>query len=87
MLDPIRKAKLCWRCRRGMLELDLFFQRFIECYLDKLSESEILLFEMLLTYPDPDIFSWLMGSEHPNDKELEHIIELIQLHSRVRQID
>lgn len=81
MLDPIRKAKLCWRCRRGMLELDLLLQRFINSYLDQLNEAELRDFESLLTSPDPDLFSWLMGSERTEHKEFEHIIELIQLHS------
>ncbi|OGV43712.1 MAG: hypothetical protein A3F46_05595 [Legionellales bacterium RIFCSPHIGHO2_12_FULL_42_9] len=84
MLEPIRKAKLRWRCRRGMLELDLIFQRFIDSYLDQLNETEIRDFESLLTYPDPDLFSWLMGNAMPENKELDHIIELIQLHSGVR---
>lgn len=84
MLDPIRKAKLCWRCRRGMLELDLILQRFIDSYLDQLNEADLVDFEFLLTSPDPDLFSWLMGSSKPENKELDHIIELIQLHSGVR---
>ena len=83
MIDPIRRAKLVWHCRRGMLELDLLFQRFIEQYLDRLSELELVSFETLLTYPDPELFSWLMGSENPESEEMRHIIQLIQLHSGV----
>ncbi len=83
MIDPIRKAKLAWRCRRGMLELDLILQRFMDTYLDCLNEAEIADFEMLLMSPDPDLFSCLMGNARLENKELEHIIELIQLHSGV----
>ena len=83
MIDSVRRVKLIWHCRRGMLELDLIFQRFIANYLDQLSDSEVVDFESLLTHPDPDLLSWFMGSEYPQNKELEHIIELIQLHSGV----
>ena len=83
MIDSIRRAKLVWHCRRGMLELDLLFQRFIDQYLDQLSELELVSFEILLTYPDPELFSWLMGSESPESEEMSHIIQLIQLHSGV----
>ena len=84
MFDSIRKAKLRWRCRRGMLELDLMLQRFIESYLSQLNEVELVDFESLLSYPDPDLFSWLMGSASPENKELDHLVELIQLHSGVQ---
>ena len=83
MIDSIRTAKLHWRCRRGMLELDLIFQRFLAQYLEKLTETELVSLECLLTYPDPDLFSWLMGSEPCPHKEFSHIIALIQLHSGV----
>jgi antitoxin CptB len=69
-----------------MLELDLMLQRFIEQYLSQLDEPELASFELLLTYPDPDLFSWLMGSQTPDNKELSHIIALIQLHSGVSPV-
>ena len=87
MIDPIRKAKLIWRSRRGMLELDLLLQRFLANYVDQLTESEIVSMELLLTCPDPDLLSWLIGDESPEDKELNHIIELIQSHGRIGKID
>lgn len=37
----IKKAKLKWHCRRGMLELDLFLQKYLELYLDKMTEEEL----------------------------------------------
>ena len=41
MLSAQEKARLTWHCRRGMLELDLILQRFLEKGLDKLSNEEL----------------------------------------------
>lgn len=87
MMDPVRKAKLIWRCRRGMLELDLLFQWFIANYVDKLTDEEIESLELLLTSPDPDLYQWLMGQSLPENKELHHIVALIQSHSQIQHID
>jgi len=84
MVSPQKKAKLTWHCRRGMLELDLILQRFLAHHVDTLSDSQIELFERLLTAQDPDLYAWLMGYETPVDKELRDIVTFIQLHDNIR---
>lgn len=79
MINPAKKAKLRWQCRRGMLELDLILLRFVEQQLDHLSEQQLVDFEVLLNHPDPELLNWLMGYEIPCDKELKDIVELIKL--------
>ena len=44
--------RLSWRCRRGLLELDIVLQRFSENHLATLTKSELLAFESLLDLPD-----------------------------------
>ena len=44
--------RLSWRCRRGLLELDIVLQRFSEIHLAGLSKSELLAFDSLLDLPD-----------------------------------
>ena len=44
--------RLSWRCRRGLLELDIVLQRFSENHLAPLTKSELLAFESLLDLPD-----------------------------------
>lgn len=84
MINPTRKAKLKWHCRRGMLELDLILNRFVENHLDKLSDTQLEVFEELLHCTDPELFSWLMGYERPIDKELGEIVEYIKLQDNFR---
>lgn len=78
MILAQRKAKINWHCRRGMLELDLIFQRFSKHALDSMTEEQLAAFENLLTYPDPDLFAWLMGYEKPTSKELVDIVAFIK---------
>lgn len=78
MLDVREKARLTWHCRRGMLELDLILQNFLETRLDQLSETEIKAFDLLLSNTDPELFAWLMGHEEPHDKELFNIVTIIR---------
>lgn len=44
--------RLSWRCRRGLLELDIVLQRFSENHLASLSAQELLAFDSLLDLPD-----------------------------------
>ena len=44
--------RLSWRCRRGLLELDIVLQRFSEIHLAGLTQQELLAFDSLLDLPD-----------------------------------
>jgi antitoxin CptB len=44
--------RLSWRCRRGLLELDIVLQRFSERHLSKLSTEELSALDSLLDLPD-----------------------------------
>lgn len=78
MLSVQKKSKLTWRCRRGMLELDLLLNRFLSGALELLSEKDYDLLEIYLTAPDPDIYAWLMGYELPDHEDNLYCTKLIQ---------
>ncbi|MCL9685572.1 succinate dehydrogenase assembly factor 2 [Legionella maioricensis] len=77
-MDVREKARLSWHCRRGMLELDLILQHFLEKGLERLNEKEIKAFDLLLSNTDPELFAWLMGHADPQDKELREIVTIIR---------
>ena len=83
MISLARKAKINWQCRRGMLELDIIFQRFIKQSIDQLNEQQIVAVEALLNCPDPDLYAWLMGYEEPTEKEFLEIVSFIRLHDNI----
>ena len=68
---------LRWRCRRGIREMDLLLQTFIDKYFDTLSAEEITAFENLLEQPDLDIMDWIMGRSDPPSAAIKTIIEQI----------
>ena len=51
--------RLNWRCRRGLLELDIVLQRFSENYLRGLNKHELLAFDSLLDLPDNEFLDVL----------------------------
>jgi antitoxin CptB len=53
--------RLRWQCRRGMLELDCILERFLDQVYSDLDETSQRAFEQLLTTPDPELHSWLLG--------------------------
>lgn len=71
------EPSLRWQCRRGMLELDVIFNRFLESGYGKLSAEQREQFAVLLQEPDPDLFAWLMGYDTAKS-EFKEIVQLIQ---------
>ena len=77
MLAAKQHERLRWRCRRGMLELDLLLARFLTDKIDTLDESQAKVLDRLLTYPDQDLFDWLMARKECGDASLKPMLELI----------
>ncbi|MDH5784767.1 MAG: succinate dehydrogenase assembly factor 2 [Chromatiales bacterium] len=71
-------SRLRWRCRRGMLELDLLLQPFLESGYGELNEAEQGHFLQLLELPDQELFEQLMEIKQPEEKELSHVITKIR---------
>ena len=53
--------RLRWRCRRGLLELDIILQGFLERHLEHLDGQERAALGELLEYPDNDLLDWALG--------------------------
>ena len=75
--DPKLLARLRWKCRRGMLELDFFLERFIKNKLEHLDDKEINIFDEMLDCSDPELLAWFMGHQTPEDKEVLAVVKLI----------
>ncbi len=69
--------KLRWRCRRGLLELDLILGGFLQARYPGLSPAERSAFEQLLSLPDTSLAAMLQGQENP-PQELEEIVRKIR---------
>lgn len=73
--------RLAWKCRRGMLELDILFRNFLKTGYNGLSDGDKNLFEEMLTYPDQILQGWLIFGHQP-DAEFDYVIKEIRLASK-----
>ena len=55
--------RLAWRCRRGLLELDIVLQRFVASQFKQLSHAEIIALDGLLALPDNDFWDLIVNRE------------------------
>jgi antitoxin CptB len=61
LLDERSLSKLRWRCRRGLLENDLFLQRFFDRYGERLTVSQARGLAELMELADNDLLDLLLG--------------------------
>ncbi|MEA3242836.1 MAG: succinate dehydrogenase assembly factor 2 [Pseudomonadota bacterium] len=71
-------ARMRWKCRRGMLELDLLLRDFLDSGYRDLDEAGQQLFDRMLDYPDAVLLEWLMGRIRPTDKDVAQIVDNIR---------
>ena len=77
-MDKNTLSKLRWQCRRGMLELDLLLNRFVEHEAETLSAEEIERFKSLLEQPDPVLYAWLLGTEKSQSPYWDSLLERLR---------
>jgi len=78
------RSRLLWRCRRGIREMDIVLQTFLNQSYDTLSDTDKNSFAQLLDEADLDILNWIMGKGVPENDGIKNIITLIR---QSRQID
>lgn len=77
-MDYVAVEKLKWRSRRSMLELDLYFERFIVCgEFARLSEEELYIYQDLLTLDDGDLLLLFQGKQEFDDIKLQELVNKI----------
>lgn len=79
MADAREHARLHWQCRRGMRELDLLLQGYLEHAYDAASGPERAAFRRLLDYPDQLLLEYLMGALSPSDRAIGDVVAKIRL--------
>lgn len=59
----LTQRRLTWRCRRGMLELDIVLQRFIASHFQTLDQDELHALDALLDLPDNEFWQLVSGQD------------------------
>jgi antitoxin CptB len=74
-------ARLRWRCRRGMRELDVVLLRYLEEDYPRASLADRAAFAQILELQDPEIFGYLVGRQTPAEASLGNVV------ARIRRVD
>jgi antitoxin CptB len=82
MLDTEALNRLKWRCRRGLLENDLFIERFFRRYEATLDANQAAGLQALMELPDHDLLDLLLARREPADEldcaEVRNVLGLIR---------
>jgi antitoxin CptB len=71
-------ARLRWRCRRGMRELDVMLARYLDRVWDTASPVERDAFAQLVGLQDPELFGYLVGRNTPDEDAQRAVVACIR---------
>jgi antitoxin CptB len=71
-------SRLRWRCRRGIKEMDIVLQGFLEQNYPDLSEQQQINFDQILDESDLDIMDWILGRSSPEHSNYDELIALFR---------
>jgi len=82
LLDERALSKLRWRCRRGLLENDLFIERFFDRYAASLTVRQAEALGELMDLADNDLLDLLLRRRDPQgelDKpDTREVLEMLR---------
>lgn len=76
--------RLRWRCRRGMRELDVLLEAWLDARGPALSDEELETFQRFLDTSDMDLQAWLTRRSRPDETAFAALVDDIFLVSGVR---
>lgn len=77
VLIAAEQRRLAWRCRRGMLELDIILQRFIETKFKALTLDELTTLDGLLDLPDGQFLAIVQSETPHEDPRVSQLVALM----------
>ena len=75
-MDAVEQRRLYWKCRRGLLELDIVLERFLKKHSPRGEEVESL--NQLLDLPDNDLWDLVSGRCDPLDERHRATVERLR---------
>jgi antitoxin CptB len=80
LIDERALSKLRWRCRRGLLENDLFVERFFLRQGNAITEQQAQGLLVLMDLPDNDLLDLLLARKEPEGElQREDVFEVLGL--------
>ena len=82
LIDERSLSKLKWRCRRGLLENDLFIERFFERHEARLTRRHAAALNELMELADNDLLDLLLRREQPSGamdtRDVREVLEMLR---------
>ena len=80
LLDARSLSRLKWRCRRGLLENDLFIERFFRRHEETITTRQAAGLELLMDLADNDLLDLLLRRTEPEGElQRDDVLEVLQL--------
>lgn len=79
--DPIKRARLRWRARRGLLENDLIVTRFLDAHEESLTDDEVDAFSRLMELSDNELMDLLLARKEPSGE-----VDLPRVHALLARL-
>lgn len=67
--------RLRWRCRRGMRELDVLLEAYLERRSPTMTANQTRVFERFLDATGMDLYAWLTRRTRPPDAEFVDLVD------------
>jgi antitoxin CptB len=81
-IDERALSKLRWRCRRGLLENDLFIKRFFDTHSTSITVRQAEALGALMELSDNDLLDLLFGRKSPEGDlardDVTHLLALLR---------
>jgi antitoxin CptB len=77
-MDARALERLKWKSRRGLLELDIVFERFWKRAGNEMDEKEAAALDRLLALPDNDLLDLVMGRAEIPDAGLRAMLDKLR---------
>ena len=82
LIDERSLSKLKWRCRRGLLENDLFIERFFARHEASLTLRQAAALNELMDLADNDLLDLLLRRREPegeiNTSDVRQVLEMLR---------
>jgi antitoxin CptB len=77
-VERVQRDRLQWKCRRGLLELDLVLSQFLERQASSMSAADLAAFDELLDYPDTELWDVVSGRSERFAPRLRGIVSRLR---------
>ncbi|ENU38052.1 MULTISPECIES: FAD assembly factor SdhE [Acinetobacter] len=74
----LEERKVIYRARRGLKEIDVYFDPYVKNYYLQADSAEKAMFAALVEQEDPDLLDWFMEVSEPPHPEMKTLIQKLK---------